>query len=93
MTQSMPSPPGVPCAPVNNMQQVFANRQVRHRGLQVTLQHPRYGEVPSLGPAARYSQFDITRGWTAPPQLGEHTGEVLGDWLGQAAARPTSGRG
>ncbi|HZY16697.1 MAG TPA: CoA transferase [Ramlibacter sp.] len=84
---------GVPCAPVNNMQQVFANRQVRHRGLQVTLQHPRYGEVPSLGPAARYSQFDITRGWTAPPQLGEHTGEVLGDWLGQAAARPTSGRG
>lgn len=73
---------GIPCAPVNNMEQVFANRQVRHRKMQLTLTHPRYGDVPTLGPAARYSAFDITDGWTAPPELGEHTEIVLKEWLG-----------
>jgi len=76
---------GVPCAPVNNMQQVFAHRQVRHRGMQMALNHPRYGEVPTLGPAARFSGFDVTEGWRAPPQLGEHTQEVLDEWLGKTA--------
>lgn len=76
---------GVPCAPVNNMQQVFAHRQVRHRGMQIALNHPRYGEVPTLGPAARFSGFDVTRDWRAPPQLGEHTQEVMAEWLGKSA--------
>jgi succinate--hydroxymethylglutarate CoA-transferase len=74
----------VPCAPVNNMQQVFSHRQVKHRKMQVTLHHPTYGSVPSLGPAARYSSFDVTQGWTAPPVLGEHTRSVLQEWLGIA---------
>ncbi|WP_020202068.1 MULTISPECIES: CaiB/BaiF CoA transferase family protein [Cupriavidus] len=73
---------GVPCAPVNSMSQVFANRQVRHRGMQLTLRHPRYGEVPTLGPAVRYSGFDITEGWTAPPEVGEHNEDVMRQWLG-----------
>lgn len=72
----------IPCAPVNNMEQVFSHRQVQHRGMRVDLRHPVYGEVPTLGPAARYSAFEVTQGWTAPPQLGEHTGEVLRQWLG-----------
>jgi len=71
----------VPCAPINNMQQVFSHSQVLHRGMLRKLHHPRYGEVPSLGPAAKYSGFDVAEGWTAPPQLGEHTEGVLRDWL------------
>ena len=71
----------VPCAPINNMQQVFSHRQVRHRGMLQTLHHPHYGEVPSLGPAAKYSSFEVAEGWTAPPMLGEHTESVLRDWL------------
>jgi succinate--hydroxymethylglutarate CoA-transferase len=71
----------VPCAPVNDMQQVFSHRQVQHRGMQQTLRHPAYGDVPSLGAAAKYSGFEVTEGWTAPPLLGEDTDAVLREWL------------
>ena len=71
----------VPCAPVNNMQQVFSHRQVKHRGMLQTLHHPSYGDVPSLGAAAKYSGFEVTAGWTAPPLVGEDTEAVLREWL------------
>jgi succinate---hydroxymethylglutarate CoA-transferase len=76
----------VPSAPVNNMQQVFSHRQVRHRGMQQTLHHPSYGDVPSLGAAAKYSAFEVTADWTAPPLLGEDTAAVLGEWLAMSAS-------
>lgn len=71
----------VPCAPVNNMEQVFGHRQVKHRKLRLDLEHPSYGPMPTLGPAARYSAFDVTDGWTAPPLVGEHTEHILKEWL------------
>ena len=74
----------VPCALVNNIRQVFAHPQVQHRHMEQRLRHPRYGDVPSLGPAVKFSGFDITDGWVAPPTLGEHTLDVLSDWLGYA---------
>lgn len=76
----------VPCAPVNDMAKVFASPQVRHRRMQVTLTHPRYGDVPSLGAAAKYSAFEVTEGWTAPPLLGEDTDGVLADWIAMPEA-------
>ncbi len=80
----------VPCALVNNMSQVFAHRQVRHRGMQRSLSHEQYGEIPTLGPAVKYSAFDVTQGWTAPPVLGQHTDAVLSDWLGYDAGQVTA---
>jgi succinate--hydroxymethylglutarate CoA-transferase len=71
----------VPCAPVNNMEQVFGHRQVKHRKLRLDLEHPGYGAMPTLGPAARYSAFEVTDGWTAPPLVGEHTENILKEWL------------
>ena len=71
----------VPFAPVNNMQQVFSHRQVKHRGMLQTLHHPVYGDVPSLGAAVKYSGFEVTEGWSAPPLLGEDTDAVLREWL------------
>lgn len=77
----------VPCAPVNNMEQVFGHRQVQHRKLRLDLEHPSYGLVPTLGPAARYSAFDVTDGWTAPPLVGEHTETILKEWLAYTDAQ------
>lgn len=73
---------GVPCSPVNDMARVFAHPQVLHRGMRRDLEHPGYGTVPTLGPAVKYSACDVTAGWTAPPEVGEHSREVLAQWLG-----------
>jgi succinate--hydroxymethylglutarate CoA-transferase len=75
----------VPCAPVNDMEQVFAHRQVLHRGMLRPVEHPSYGTLPQIGPASKYSAFRVEDGWTAPPLLGEHSAEVLRDWLGLPA--------
>lgn len=76
----------VPASPVNDMAQVFAHPQALHRGMLQQLNHPGYGEVPTIGPAVKYGGFAITEGWTAPPNLGEHRAAVLHDWLGAPAA-------
>jgi len=82
---------GVPCAPVNNMAQVFNHRQALHRGMVQHVEHPDYGRIPVVGPAVKYSEFDIAAGWQAPPELGEHTGAVLSDWLGLRESDKPSG--
>jgi len=82
---------GVPCAPVNNMAQVFNHRQALHRGMVQHVEHPDYGRIPVVGPAVKYSEFDIAAGWQAPPELGEHTGAVLNDWLGLRESDEPSG--
>jgi len=72
----------VPCSPVNNMQQVFTHPQALHRGMVQKVEHPEYGELSVIGPAVKYGDFEITANWRAPPLLGEHADEILGDWLG-----------
>lgn len=78
---------GVPCAPINDMERVFSNRQVLHRAMKQALRHPRYGEISSLGPAVKFSGFGVLAGWMAPPLVGEHTSEILSEWLGMSAAQ------
>jgi crotonobetainyl-CoA:carnitine CoA-transferase CaiB-like acyl-CoA transferase len=73
---------GVACSPVNDMAGVFSHPQVLHRGMLRHLEHPRYGRVPAIGPAVKYSASDVAAGWTAPPALGEHSRAVLKEWLG-----------
>lgn len=72
----------VPCAQVNNMQEVFEHRQVLHRDMLVKVEHKQYGELPQIGASTKFSSFEITQNWTAPPTLGENNQEVLKSWLG-----------
>lgn len=80
----------VPCAPVNEMAQVFQNKQVLHREMLLHVEHPQYGQIPTLGSAVKYSGFDIAEDWQAPPVLGEHNGAVIKDWLGEPATGATN---
>jgi succinate--hydroxymethylglutarate CoA-transferase len=72
----------VPCAPVNDMEAVFRHRQVLHRGMLRHVEHQAYGALPQMGSATKFSAFDVATDWTAPPLLGEHSEEVLREWLG-----------
>ncbi len=71
---------GIPCGPINNIDQVFANPQVQHRGMQFELQHPVAGKVASVSNPIRFSETAVTYE-KAPPLLGQHTEEILSDLL------------
>jgi succinate--hydroxymethylglutarate CoA-transferase len=73
----------VPCSPVNNMEQVFTHPQALHRGMVETVEHTEYGPLQVIGPAVKYSGFDVAENWQAPPRLGEHSDAVVADWLGK----------
>jgi crotonobetainyl-CoA:carnitine CoA-transferase CaiB-like acyl-CoA transferase len=67
---------GIPCGPINNIEQVFADPQVQYRGMQLELDHPTAGKVASVASPIRLSQTPIEY-QQAPPLLGQHTDDVL----------------
>jgi crotonobetainyl-CoA:carnitine CoA-transferase CaiB-like acyl-CoA transferase len=77
---------GVPCGPINDLAQVFADPQVRHRGMEVRAPHPAAGEVRMVANPMKFSATPIAHD-TPPPTLGQHTDEVLGAVLGMDVAR------
>ena len=74
---------GVPAGPINDMAQIFADPQVRHRGTQIELAHPCAGRVALVANPIKYSATPIVYE-RAPPTLGQHTDEVLGGLLGMS---------
>ncbi|MCU1756142.1 MULTISPECIES: CaiB/BaiF CoA transferase family protein [Pseudomonas] len=75
---------GVPCGPINELAQVFADPQVQARGLAFELPHALAGLVPQVGSPIRLSETPVEYR-RAPPLLGEHTQEVLARVLGVTA--------
>jgi crotonobetainyl-CoA:carnitine CoA-transferase CaiB-like acyl-CoA transferase len=75
---------GVPCGPINTLAEVFADPQVVARELVVDVPQSGAGSVPVVANPIRLSASPV-RYHRGPPQLGEHTGEVIADWLGQHA--------
>ena len=71
---------GIPCGPIANIDQVFDNPQVQHRGMQLELDHPTAGKVPSVANPINLSESPINYD-KAPPLLGQHTELVLGELL------------
>jgi formyl-CoA transferase len=72
---------GVPCGPINNLEQTFQNPQVQARGLRMSLERADSGPVPLVGSPMKFSKTPVKYS-LPPPQLGEHTHEVLGGLLG-----------
>jgi formyl-CoA transferase len=67
---------GVPCGPINNYAEVFADPHVKARGLAYEMDHPVGGRIQVLGPAVKLSgtPAQLTR---RSPLHGEHTAEIL----------------
>ncbi|MBT8767454.1 CaiB/BaiF CoA transferase family protein [Metapseudomonas boanensis] len=77
---------GVPCGPINDLAAVFADPQVKARGLRVELAHPLAGIVPQVASPLRLSETPVEYRMP-PPLLGEHTEQVLARLLGLTAER------
>jgi formyl-CoA transferase len=80
----------VPHAHVNAIDEVFAEPQARHLGLELRLQHPSEGEVVTVAPPARFSATPWA-GLHAPPVLGEDTDAVLAELGLSSDATATEG--
>jgi len=75
----------VPCGPINDIAQAFAESQVVERGLRVDIPHAPFGAVPGVRNPLRFSATELAFE-RAPPTLGEHTEEVLRQELGTSTA-------
>ena len=71
----------VPCGPINRLDEVFADPQVRARGMVETVPHPLTETLRLVASPLKLSATP-PRTRRAPPLLGQHTAEVLSDWLG-----------
>ncbi|GJL87836.1 MAG: CoA transferase [Minwuia thermotolerans] len=76
----------LPVARVATLDEVAENPQLRHRGQFIEVEHPVQGRVPVAGPAIRYSDSPPA-GTPRIPMLGEHSAEVLREWLNYDPAR------
>jgi len=68
---------GLPCGPVYNIKQAFADPQVEALRIRRSVRHPRLGELDLVAQPCEITGFDREIR-TATPDLGEHTTEILG---------------
>jgi crotonobetainyl-CoA:carnitine CoA-transferase CaiB-like acyl-CoA transferase len=76
---------GVPAGPINSLDAVFDDPQIRARGMRIDLPHPIAGSVPLVGSPLRLSETPVSYR-SAPPPLGAHTRGVLAERLAMSAA-------
>jgi len=67
---------GLPCGPVYNIEQAFADPQVETLRLKRSVTHPRLGELDLVAQPCEITGYDRAIR-TATPDLGEHTNEIL----------------
>ena len=70
----------MPNGPINNIAQVFEEPQVKARGVKIELDHAAAGKLPLVASPMRFSGTPLEYR-LAPPLLGEHTDQVLKEFL------------
>jgi CoA:oxalate CoA-transferase len=75
----------VPSAPVNTLDRVMADPQLRHRRMVVEVGHPAGGSFKAMGNPVKAEGAEEV--FLHPPALGEHTEEILRGLLGYGTQR------
>ncbi len=69
---------GVPCGPVNNIDQVFADPQVEHLQMVRHVEHQRLGRLPVVRQPVNFSDVEQPETYAYPaPDAGEHNDDIL----------------
>ena len=70
----------VPCGPVNNLEEVFNDPQIKHREMEIAMDHETAdgGKVHLIGNPIKMSETPITYR-NPPPRVGQHSADVLGE--------------
>jgi formyl-CoA transferase len=76
---------GVPCGPINTIDQAWEDPQVKHLGMAKRVDHPKIGSYEVVGQPIHMSGYDQPDTLRPTPDQGEHSEEVLRD-LGYDAA-------
>ncbi|HET9339533.1 MAG TPA: CoA transferase [Casimicrobiaceae bacterium] len=69
---------GVPCGRVMRLPEVFADPQVRHQQMRITIDHPKHGPLDVLGFPIKFTD-DPCRVHRPPPDLGADTDAILAE--------------
>ncbi|AWY40102.1 CoA transferase [Pseudomonas putida] len=75
----------VSCGPINSMADLERDPHAIEREMIVPLEHPVNGTIRTAASPMRFSSTPVQYK-SAPPTIGEHTSEILGDWLGMNPA-------
>jgi formyl-CoA transferase len=67
---------GIPCGPINTLDQAFSMLQVEAREMLIHMQHPETGDLRLVGTPLKFGETPVEYR-LPPPRLGEHTDDVL----------------
>jgi len=78
---------GVPCGPVNTIEQAFNDPQAIHREMRLTMPHPQAlnKQVDLIANPVKFSETPVSYRFP-PPSLGEHRDSILENELGLSKA-------
>ena len=68
---------GVPCGPINSIDQTFAEPQVKHLGIARRVRHRKLGEYRVVGQPINMTRYPQPEELKPTPDLGEHNEAVL----------------
>jgi formyl-CoA transferase len=67
---------GVPCGPINSIDQTFAEPQVQHLGIAKPVRHPELGDIKVVGQPINLTKAPQPE-YRPTPELGQHTDEIM----------------
>lgn len=68
---------GVPCGPINSIDQTFAEPQVQHLGIARPVRHPALGDIKVVGQPINLTKAPQPAAYRPTPELGQNTDEIM----------------